>query len=100
MADMKFLAAIAVVIVLGFAGVMSVLWLREGSLEGAGAQMDEGLRDLAETAEPVGEELKDLGQVTVQTVDEAAGNLAEGARETTNEAAENVEDATDGNDRT
>lgn len=97
---MKFLAAIAIVVVLGFAGVMGVMWVREGSLEGAGAEMDEGLKDLADTAEPVGEELRDLGEATVQTVDEAAGNLAEGARETTNDAAEDVEDATDGSDRT
>lgn len=97
---MRLLAAIAMVVVLGFAGVMAVMWMREGSLEEAGAQMDEGLSDLAQQAEPVGEELKDLGEATVQTVDRAAENLGENAREVTNEAAENVEDATDGNDRT
>ncbi len=97
---MRILAAIGLAVVLVFAGVMGVMWVREGSLEGAGAQMDEGLKDLADSAEPVGEELKDLGAATVQTVDEAAGNLAEGAREVTNDTAEDVEKATDGSDRT
>jgi hypothetical protein len=97
---MKLLAAIAMVVVLGFAGVMAVMWVREGSLEEAGAHMDEGLSEMADRAEPVGEELKDLGEATVQTVDRAAANIGEGARDATNEAADDVEKATDGNDRT
>jgi hypothetical protein len=68
---MRLLATLIVVIAVVFLGAMGYYWFREGSLQSAGAEMDEKLEGLARTTEPLKEELGDLGDATKETVDRA-----------------------------
>ena len=75
---MRLLVTLLVVLSLGFVGVMGFFYFRDGSMEAAGASMDEGLGKLDKTTEPL---------------QEGVGKLGEGVKET-------VENATDGDDGT
>ena len=75
---MRVLAAIVVVLAVGFLGVMGYYWMRDGSLQSAGREMDENLAGIDRTTEPLQESL---------------GQVGEGVKET-------VGNATDGDDRT
>lgn len=68
---MRLLATIVVVLAVGFLGVMGYYWMRDGSLQSAGREMDEKLSGLDRTTQP----------------------LQDGVKET-------VDNATDGDDRT
>lgn len=60
------ITTILILIGLGFAAMMVYFYIQEGSMEGAGARMDETLQDAGEA---VGEAAKETG--------EAAGDLVE-----------------------
>ncbi len=75
---MRLLATLLVVLAVGFVGVMGYYWVRDGSLQSAGREMDEKLAKIDQTTEPLQESL---------------GKVGEGVKET-------VDNATDGDDRT
>ena len=75
---MRLLGTIILVLAVGFMGLMGYYWLRDGSLESAGREMDQDLAEIGETTAPIKDS---LGEV-------------DGA------AKDAVNDATDGDDRT
>lgn len=75
---MRLLATLLIVLAVGFVGVMGYYWVRDGSLQSAGREMDEKLAKIDQTTEPLQESL---------------GKVGEGVKET-------VDNATDGDDRT
>lgn len=75
---MRVLATLVVVLAVGFLGVMGYYWMRDGSLQSAGREMDQNLAGIDRTTEPLQDSL---------------GKVGEGVKET-------VDNATDGDDRT
>ncbi len=75
---MRLLAMIVVVLAVGFLGVMGYYYMRDGSLQSAGAEVDQKLSQADETTKPLQESL---------------GKVGDGIKET-------VHKATDGNDKT
>jgi hypothetical protein len=75
---MRILGGLLLVLVVGFVGVLGFYWLRDGSLESAGREMDENLAGIDRTTEPLQDSL---------------GKVGDGIKET-------VGNATDGDDRT
>ncbi len=75
---MRLLATILVVLAVGFLGVMGYYWVRDGSLQSAGREVDQKLAKIDQTTEPLQDSL---------------GKVGEGVKET-------VDNATDGDDRT
>ncbi len=65
-------------LVIGFVGVLGFYWMRDGSLESAGREMDSNLSKIDSTTEPLQDSVKGVG---------------DGVKET-------IENATDGDDRT
>ena len=68
---MRLLATIILVLAVGFLGVMGYYWIREGSLEEAGREVDEDLAGVDQVTEPLQESLGNLGDATEETVDRA-----------------------------
>jgi hypothetical protein len=68
---MRVLTAIFVVLCVGFVAVMGFLYLRDGSLEQAGASMDEGLQKVDETTQPLQDGVGELGEGVKKTIDNA-----------------------------
>jgi hypothetical protein len=68
---MRVLAAIVVVLAVGFLGVMGYYWMRDGSLQRAGAEMDKTLAGIDRTTEPLQESLGQVGDGVKETVDNA-----------------------------
>lgn len=68
---MRLLATIILVLAVGFLGVMGYYWIREGSLEEAGRELDEDLAGVDRATEPLQDSLSDLGDASEETVDRA-----------------------------
>ena len=68
---MRVLTAIFVVLCVGFVAVMGFLYLRDGSLEQAGASMVEGLQKVDETTQPLQDGVGELGEGVKKTIDNA-----------------------------
>jgi hypothetical protein len=68
---MRVLTAIFVVLCVSFVAVMGFLYLRDGSLEQAGASMDEGLQKVDETTQPLQDGVGELGEGVKKTIDNA-----------------------------
>lgn len=68
---MRLLGMIVIVIAVVFLGAMGYYWMRDGSLQSAGAEMDENLAGIDRTTEPLQKELGDIGDATKDTVDRA-----------------------------
>jgi hypothetical protein len=68
---MRLLGTIVVVLAVLFMGAMGYYWLRDGSLESAGRQLDEDLSNIDQTTEPLQNSLKELGDGAKETVDRA-----------------------------
>ncbi len=68
---MRLLATIILVLAVGFLGVMGYYWIREGSLEEAGRELDEDLAGVDRATEPLQDSLGDLGDASQETVDRA-----------------------------
>jgi hypothetical protein len=68
---MRVLAAIVVVLAVGFLGVMGYYWMRDGSLQSAGAEMDKNLAGIDRTTQPLQESLGQVGEGVKDTVDNA-----------------------------
>jgi hypothetical protein len=68
---MRVLTAILVVLCVGFLGVMGFYYFRDGSMQAAGANIDEGLQKLDRTTQPLQEGVGQLGEGVAKTVDNA-----------------------------
>lgn len=68
---MRLLATIVIVLAVGFLGVMGYYWLRDGSLQSAGREMDENLATIDRTTQPLQESLGQVGEGVKETVDNA-----------------------------
>jgi len=68
---MRLLGMIVIVLAVVFLGAMGYYWMRDGSLQSAGAEMDENLAGIDRTTEPLRKELGDIGDATKATVDRA-----------------------------
>ena len=75
---MRVIAGLIVAIAVVFIGVMGFYWMRDGSLESAGREMDQKLEGIDRTTQPL---------------QESIGGVGEGVKET-------IDNATDGDDRT
>lgn len=49
---MRVLAGIVVILAVGFLGVMGYYWMRDGSLQSAGREMDQNLEGIDRTTQP------------------------------------------------
>lgn len=68
---MRTLVAVVVLLAVGFLGVMGFYWWRDGSLQAAGAQVDEKLEAVDRTTEPLQKSIGDVGDATKETLDRA-----------------------------
>lgn len=68
---MRLLATILVILSVGFLGVMGYFYFRDGSMEQAGASVDEGLQKVDETTQPLQDGLGELGDGVAKTVENA-----------------------------
>jgi hypothetical protein len=68
---MRILGSLVVLIAVGFIAVMGYYWWRDGSLQAAGANVDEGLAKVDQTTEPLQDSLGKVGDGVKETVDNA-----------------------------
>lgn len=68
---MRVLATIVIVLAIGFLGVMGYYWMRDGSLQSAGAEMDKNLAGIDRTTQPLQDSLGEVGDGVKETVDNA-----------------------------
>ncbi len=68
---MRLFGTIVIVLAVLFLGAMGYYWLREGSLESAGRELDEDLSNIDETTAPLQNSLGELGEGVKETVDRA-----------------------------
>ncbi len=68
---MRVLATIVIVLAVGFLGVMGYYWMRDGSLQSAGAEMDKNLAGFDRTTQPLQDSLGEVGDGVKETVDNA-----------------------------
>jgi hypothetical protein len=68
---MRLMVTLLVVLAVGFLGVMGFYYWRDGSLQAAGAQVDEGLAKIDQTTQPLQDSLGQVGEGVKETVDNA-----------------------------
>lgn len=68
---MRVLAGLVIVLAVGFLGVMGYYWMRDGSLQSAGAEMDKNLAAVDRTTQPLQDSLGEVGEGVKETVDNA-----------------------------
>lgn len=68
---MRLLATLLVVLSVGFLGVMGYFYFRDGSMESAGASLDDGLEKMDQTTQPLQDGMKELGEGVKDTVENA-----------------------------
>ena len=68
---MRVLGSLVVLVAVGFIAVMGYFWLRDGSLQAAGANMDEGLAKVDQATEPLQDSIGELGEGVKKSVDNA-----------------------------
>lgn len=68
---MRLLTTILVVLCVAFIGVMGFYYFRDGSMEAAGANLDEGLEKVDTTTKPLQESLGKVGEGVKETIDNA-----------------------------
>jgi len=68
---MRVLVTIVVVLAVGFLGALGYYWMRDGSLQSAGAEMDKNLAGIDRTTEPLQDSLGKVGDGVKDTVDNA-----------------------------
>ena len=67
----RLLGMIAIVLAVLFLGAMGYYWLRDGSLQSAGREMDEDLSKIDRTTQPLQDSLGEVGDATKETVGRA-----------------------------
>ena len=68
---MRLLGTIVIVLAVLFMGVMGFYWLRDGSLQSAGREVDEDLSQIDRTTQPLQDKLGEVGEATKETVGRA-----------------------------
>lgn len=68
---MRLLTTIVIVLAVGFLGVMGYYWLRDGSLQSAGREMDKDLAGIDRTTQPLQDSIGQVGDGVKETVDRA-----------------------------
>jgi hypothetical protein len=68
---MRVLAGIVVAIAVLFIGVMGFYWMRDGSLESAGREMDDKLQGIDRTTQPLQDSLGEVGDGVKKSIDNA-----------------------------
>ena len=68
---MRFLGTIVIVLAVVFLGVMGFYWMRDGSLQSAGREMDKDLAGIDRTTEPLQDAVGNVGEATKETVGRA-----------------------------
>jgi hypothetical protein len=69
---MRVLGGIVVAIAVGFIMVMGYFWWRDGSLQAAGAKMDEGLSRIDKTTQPLQDSVGKVGEGVKESIDNAS----------------------------
>jgi hypothetical protein len=69
---MRLLGGIVVAIAVGFIMVMGYFWWRDGSLQAAGAKMDEGLSKIDQTTQPLQDSVGKVGEGVKEAIDNAS----------------------------
>ena len=69
---MRVLGGIVVAIAVGFIMVMGYFWWRDGSLQAAGAKMDEGLSRIDKTTQPLQDSVGKVGEGVKEAIDNAS----------------------------
>lgn len=68
---MRVIGGLLVALAVGFIAVLGFYWMRDGSLEGAGREMDANLHHIDKTTEPLQESIGGVGEGVKQTIDNA-----------------------------
>jgi hypothetical protein len=68
---MRLLASIVIILAVLFLGAMGFYWLRDGSLQSAGREMDQDLAGIDRTTQPLQDAVGEVGDATKETVDRA-----------------------------
>lgn len=68
---MRILVGLVVVLAVAFLGALGFYWMRDGSLQSAGREMDEKLAGIDRTTQPLQESLGQVGEGVKETVDNA-----------------------------
>lgn len=68
---MRLIGTIVIVLAVVFLGVMGFYWMRDGSLQSAGREMDQDLSGIDRTTQPLQDAVGEVGQATKETVDRA-----------------------------
>ena len=68
---MRFLGTVTMVVAVGFLVVMAFFWWRDGSLQAAGANVDEGLAKVDRTTQPLQDKLGEVGEAAKESIDRA-----------------------------
>ena len=65
------IAGLLVAIAVVFIGVLAFYWMRDGSLESAGREMDEKLEGIDRTTQPLQDSIGEVGDGVKETIDNA-----------------------------
>lgn len=68
---MRFFGTLVIVLAIGFVAVMGYFWWRDGSLQAAGANVDEGLESVDRTTQPLQDKLGEVGEAAKESVERA-----------------------------
>jgi hypothetical protein len=68
---MRFLGSIVIVLAVLFLGALAFYWMRDGSLQSAGRELDKDLAGIDRTTQPLQDSLGEVGEATKETVDRA-----------------------------
>ena len=68
---MRVIAGLLVAIAVVFIGVLAFYWMRDGSLESAGREMDEKLEGIDRTTQPLQDSIGEVGDGVKETIDNA-----------------------------
>ena len=68
---MRFLGGLFLVIGIVFVAVMGFYWVRDGSLQSAGREMDKDLAGIDRTTQPLQDAVGNVGEATKETVGRA-----------------------------
>ena len=68
---MRFIGGLIIVIAVVFVAVMGFYWMRDGSLQSAGREMDKDLAGIDRTTQPLQDAVGNVGDATKETVGRA-----------------------------
>jgi hypothetical protein len=68
---MRILGTIVIVLAVVFLGALGFYWMRDGSLQSAGREMDKDLAGIDRTTQPLQDAAGEVGEATKETVDRA-----------------------------